>query len=92
MGPFWILDLLLALLQAIFLIMTLRNYSPLRDTPVGKLLVATSSIFLAQSILMLVFFVNWAEKGYDVRVAGPLLLISGLGALGSALLYAISRY
>ncbi len=89
-GIYWAVDLVLVLVEAIFLVLTLRNYSPIGDTHVGKLLIAVSAIFLTQSALMFVFFLIWAEMGYTVAVAGPLLVISGLGALGSAILYRIS--
>ncbi len=89
-GIYWIFNLVLVFVEAVFLTLTLRNYSLLRNTTVGKLLVAVSAIFLVQSISMFVSFLIWAEMGYTVNVAGPLLMISGLGALGSAILYRIS--
>ncbi len=89
-GVYWIVDLVLVLVEILFLMLTLRNYFTLGNTPVGRLLVAVSAIFLIQSTLMFIFFLHWAEMGYTVSVAGPLLMVSGLGALGSAILYRIS--
>ncbi len=89
-GIYWIVDMLLVAVEAVFLVFTFRNYSSLGRTPIGRLLVMVSAIFLAQSVLMFAFFLLWAEAGYTVAVAGPLLIISGLGMLGSAILYRIS--
>ncbi len=91
MGIFWVINLILVLLESVFLILTLRNYVQLKEAPVGRIMVVISGIFLAQSLILALSYVKWSYMGIGKVVAIPLLLVSSLGLIGSFLLYMLSR-
>ncbi|ASI98589.1 hypothetical protein A3L02_02900 [Thermococcus celer Vu 13 = JCM 8558] len=91
MGPYWIGNIFIVLIELALALMLLRNYHPLRRTGIGKRLFGVALVFVFQSILAIVFYVHWAEMGFGKSVAGPLLVLSLSGLVGVGLLYSISR-
>ena len=91
MGIYWQINILIVLIELSLALLLLKNYMGMKDTKLGKRLFGLSLVFVAQSVLAIVFYIHWAGMGLGKTVAGPLLLLSLSGLLGVGLLYWISR-
>ncbi|ABW02521.1 hypothetical protein [Caldivirga maquilingensis] len=91
MGYIWYIDISLSVIQALVLVLMIRNYLGIGFTRTGKILLGVSSVFLIESIAMILTYYNWMIAGMGPFIALPALAITIMNLVGVLLLYIISR-
>lgn len=91
MGYIWYINISLSLIQAVIIALMIRNYLGIGFTRTGKILLSISSVFLVESIVMLLAYYNWMIAGIGSFVALPSLVITVMSLVGVSLLYVISK-
>ncbi|KAA8922763.1 hypothetical protein [Thermoplasma sp.] len=89
MGIFWITNILIVLIEAIFLGIILYFYIGIIRRTGGKFIapmIVFSSLFLVQSILSAYFYYDFSHfAGY--RIAVPLIAVNSIGLVSFVMLF-----
>ncbi len=91
MGYIWYINISLSVIQIIIITLIIRNYLGIGFTKTGKILLGISSVFLIESIVMILAYYNWMIAGIGSFIALPSLVITVMSLIGILLLYIISR-
>ncbi|PYB68904.1 MULTISPECIES: hypothetical protein [unclassified Thermoplasma] len=89
MGIFWLTNIMIVLVEAVFLVIILYFYIGVMRRAGGKFvapMIAFSSLFLMQSILSAYFYYDFSHfAGY--RIAVPLIAVNGVGLASFIMLF-----
>lgn len=88
----WMIDIVMVTIQTFIVAFILREYLDTGFTPIGKLLISISLLFLVQSMVLLAsYYYWWVLSEGDYRLSLPLLVSTTLNLVGLYLLYRVSK-
>lgn len=87
----WLVDIALSSLSALFSLLALRNYLPIRGTQIGRYMCAITAALAVLSVVAAASFSLWMLHGHGPDVSFPSMALSSILLIASLVFFKLSK-